>query len=52
MLMSVTFLALRVAPDGSGPVVVKVQRPSFVRESQADAVIAAKKETLALAKVS
>jgi serine/threonine protein kinase len=50
--MSVVFFALRQAPDGQSPVVVKVHRPDFVRTSGADAHKVFCKETVALGRLN
>jgi serine/threonine protein kinase len=49
--MCIAFYALRVAPDGEGPVVLKIVRPSFVRESSMAALVV-KKEVVALGRLN
>ena len=50
--MSVAYYALRVAPEGETPVVIKVLRPWFVRRSGPTAALIAKKEAVALGRLN
>src|SRR5262245_25757273 len=49
---AITFLAQRTAPEGDCPVVVKLLRPSFVRESTEAAMLALHKEAALLGRAS
>ena len=50
--MSVAFLALRAAPEGNAPVVVKVLRPRFVLRFGDTALLAVQKEAVALGRLN
>src|SRR5262245_33221191 len=50
--MAVAFFATRDASDGQCPVVLKVARPSLVRQSPSNAVLLAKKEAVALGRLN
>ena len=50
--MSVAFFALRVSADGQSPAVVKILRPSFVRESRPHATMLVQKEAVALGRLA
>jgi serine/threonine protein kinase len=50
--MAVAFYALRVAPDGECPVVVKVMRPGFVMQLGPTASLIVKKEAIALGRLN
>src|SRR5438094_333725 len=50
--MGVALFALRQAPDGESPVVLKILRPSFVKKAGDMAGMTARKESLALAKLN
>jgi serine/threonine protein kinase len=50
--MSVAFFALRAAPDGTAPVVLKVLRPSMVRAGASIASLVVKKEAVALGRLN
>jgi serine/threonine protein kinase len=50
--MSVAFFALRGAPDGTAPVVLKVLRPSMVRAGGSLAALVVQKEAVALGRLN
>jgi serine/threonine protein kinase len=50
--MSVVFYAIRMTPQGEGPVVVKVLRPSFVQRAGPTAALIIKKESIALGRLN
>ncbi len=50
--MGIAFVAMRHAPDGQSPVVVKVSRPSFVRRAGELAILSARKEVVALERLN
>jgi serine/threonine protein kinase len=50
--MAVAFYALRVAPEGECPVVIKVLRPWFVRQLGSTAALTVKKEAIALGRLN
>jgi eukaryotic-like serine/threonine-protein kinase len=50
--MSHAFYALRVGPEGETPVVVKILKPSFVRQFGPTAALIVKKEAIALGRLN
>ncbi len=50
--MAVAFYALRIAPEGYTPVVVKLLRPSFVRQYGQAATLTVQKEAVALGRLN
>ncbi len=50
--MAVAFYALRIAPEGECPVVIKVLRPWFVRQLGSTAALTVKKEAIALGRLN
>ena len=50
--MSVAYYALRVAPEGESPVVLKVLRPWFVRRAGPTAALIVQKEAVALGRLN
>ncbi|MBE7480139.1 MAG: serine/threonine protein kinase [Polyangiaceae bacterium] len=50
--MSVAFFALRIAPDGESPVVMKIMRPAIVAGSQRAAALLVAKEAVALGRLN
>ncbi|HPB99831.1 MAG TPA: hypothetical protein PKW66_28180, partial [Polyangiaceae bacterium] len=50
--MAVAFYALRTAPEGYCPVVIKMLRPSFVRQFGQAASLTVQKETVALGRLN
>lgn len=50
--MAVAFYALRIAPEGECPVVIKVLKPWFVRQLGSTAALTVKKEAIALGRLN
>jgi len=50
--VGVAFLAIRIAPDGVSPVVIKVLRPTVVEAQGATAAASVKKEAVALGRIN
>ena len=50
--MSLAFFALRVAPDGETPVVLKILRPQMIRGTDRAALLAVQKEAVALGRLN
>lgn len=50
--MSVAFFALRLAPDGQSPVVMKIMRPAIVAGSERAAALLVAKEAVALGRLN
>ncbi len=48
---AVAFLAMRIAPDGQSPVVMKIVRPRMMRDQGETAMLAFEKETVALGRL-
>ena len=50
--MAIAFFAMRRAPDGEGPVVVKILRPEVVKEAGPNAALTVRKEAVALGRLN
>jgi serine/threonine protein kinase len=50
--MSIVFYAIRIAPQGEVPVVIKILRPWFVKQSGATARLIVQKEAIALGRLN
>ena len=50
--MAIAFFALRMAPDGQTPVVLKITRPGMVRGAGAAGILSVRKESVALGRLN